>query len=64
MKEELKGEADKPLIASVMRYELRLAMLRNRICAGPPAELNWVIAETNASSDNFALMSVVLPAHT
>ncbi|WP_231742622.1 DUF2309 domain-containing protein [Polystyrenella longa] len=48
LREELKEEADQPLIASVMRFELRLAMLRNRLYDGDPAELNWVIAETDA----------------
>ncbi|MCA9041854.1 MAG: DUF2309 domain-containing protein, partial [Planctomycetaceae bacterium] len=48
LREELDEEVNQPLIASVMRFELRLAMLRHRIYAGQPAELNWLIAETNA----------------
>jgi uncharacterized protein len=46
--EELGDEADRLVAMFGTRYALRLAMLQFPLQSGPPAELRWMIAETDA----------------
>ncbi|MAT15239.1 MAG: DUF2309 domain-containing protein [Planctomyces sp.] len=60
LREAVSDRVEEPLIATVMQFELRLAMLKHRIHAGDPAELNWMIAETNALRQFRADVPVVI----
>lgn len=46
--DDLGDEADRLVAVFGTRYALRLAMLQYPVRSGPPAELRWVIAETDA----------------
>lgn len=48
LKERLSATDDADFCGLTSRFELRLAMLRYEIQSGPPAELRWFIAETDA----------------
>lgn len=48
MQEDLQGLADAPVAGLCTRGELRCAMLRQRLLDGPPQELHWFVAETDA----------------
>ena len=46
--DDLQGDANQDLEIGGTRMGLRLAMLRYPLCGGTPAELGWLLAETNA----------------
>lgn len=48
MNDDLLGLADAPIAGLCTRAELRCAMLRHRLLDGPPQELHWFVAETDA----------------
>lgn len=48
LREDLGASADEPVGELGTRCELRMAMLRHPLRAGPPEELRWFIAETDA----------------
>jgi uncharacterized protein YbcC (UPF0753/DUF2309 family) len=48
LREGLGPRADEPVLTFGTRLELRLAMLEYPLRSGPPAELRWFIAETDA----------------
>jgi uncharacterized protein YbcC (UPF0753/DUF2309 family) len=54
MQEDLQGLADAPVTDLCTRAELRCAMLRHRLLDGPPQELRWFVAETDALSKMLA----------
>lgn len=48
LRDDLGARADEPILSVGTRFDLRLAMLENRLHSGPDAELRWFIAETDA----------------
>lgn len=48
LREQLKEQADQPIINSTTRFTLRMAMLQYALRSGPPEELYWFMAETDA----------------
>ena len=48
LQNDLGPRSDEPILSFGTRFDLRLAMLENRLRSGPDAELRWFIAETDA----------------
>ena len=48
LRNDLGIRADEPVLSFGTRFDLRLAMLENRLRSGPNVELRWFIAETDA----------------
>src|SRR5690606_5645644 len=48
LRNELGERADEPILSLCSRLQLRLAMLRHSLPAGPTSELRWFVAETDA----------------
>ena len=48
LRNDLGPRGDEPILSFGTRFDLRLAMLENRLRSGPDVELRWFIAETDA----------------